>query len=241
MRRVVVTGGGAGIGYAIAEAFARAGDQVTITGRRKSVLEAAAAELGATPVAFDATDPLAVRAALDALPARVDALVNNAGGNTNLSRTTAADEDLAGVAADWRANLEANLLSAVLITTALGPRLAEHGRIVTIGSIAARGTGGGSYGAAKAALEAWTADLASELGPRGITANVVAPGLILDTEFFRGRLTDDGIATRVAATRNGRAGTPADVAATVRFLASPEAGHLTGQVIHVNGGAYLGR
>jgi len=112
--------------------------------------------------------------------------------------------------------------------------------VVTIGSIAAR-NGAGSYGAAKAAIEGWTASLASELGPRGITANVVSPGLVLDTEFFRGRLTEEGIAQRVAQTRDGRPGEPADVAATVRFLASPEARHITGQVVHVNGGAYLGR
>ncbi|WP_246017603.1 SDR family oxidoreductase [Micromonospora pisi] len=101
--------------------------------------------------------------------------------------------------------------------------------------------GAGAYGAAKAAVEAWTASLAGELGPRGITANVVAPGLIVDTEFFRDRMTPEGVDRRVAATRNGRAGTADDVAATIAFLASPAAGHLTGQVIHVNGGAYLGR
>jgi 3-oxoacyl-[acyl-carrier protein] reductase len=83
--------------------------------------------------------------------------------------------------------------------------------------------------------------VARELGPRGITANVVAPGLVVATEFFRDRLTDEGIHRRVAATQNGRPGTTDDIAATVAFLASPEAGHLTGQVIHVNGGAYLGR
>lgn len=90
-------------------------------------------------------------------------------------------------------------------------------------------------------MEGWTASLATELGPRGITANVVAPGLVLDTEFFRGRLTDAGIARRVADTRNGRPGRPGDVVSTVLFLASPAAGHITGQVVHVNGGAYLGR
>jgi len=108
-----------------------------------------------------------------------------------------------------------------------------------IGSIAAR-RGAGSYGAAKAAVEAWTADIASELGPRGITTNVVSPGLTLGSEFFRGRLTDARTDRLVAETRNGRPGTASDVAAAVTFLASPEAGHITGQVIHVNGGAYLG-
>ncbi|GAA3207313.1 SDR family NAD(P)-dependent oxidoreductase [Dactylosporangium siamense] len=240
MRSVIITGGATGIGYAVASAFAEAGDQVVITGRREGPLKEAAQRIGATAVAFDAADPTAVAAALPALPAHVDVLVNNAGGNTSFDRPDPADGDLEALAANWRANLDANLLSAVLVTAALAPRFTDHARIVTVGSIAAR-QGAGSYGAAKAAVEAWTASIASELGPRGITANVVAPGLILATEFFRDRLTDDGIGQRVAATRNGRAGAPGDVAAAVLFLAAPTAGHVTGQVVHVNGGAYLGR
>ncbi|MFC4057949.1 SDR family NAD(P)-dependent oxidoreductase [Planomonospora corallina] len=246
MREIVVTGGGTGIGHAIAAAFAAQGDRVTVTGRREHVLKEAADRLDAGRTGqvgyavFNAANPVAVGEALDRLPARVDVLVNNAGGNTDLDRAS-ADDDLMDVAESWWANLNANLMSAVLVTTALAPRLADGGRIVTIGSIAARGTGSGSYGAAKAALEAWTADLAAELGPRDITANVVSPGLVVETEFFRGRLTEEGVRRRVESTRNGRAGTPEDVAQTVRFLASPEARHITGQVIHVNGGAYLGR
>ncbi|HUR07368.1 MAG TPA: SDR family oxidoreductase [Nonomuraea sp.] len=239
MREVVVTGGGTGIGYAIAAMFASAGDRVTITGRREQVLKDAAARLGAAYLPFDAASPAAVKDAAGRLPERVDVLVNNAGGNTNLDRRQS--DDLLDVAEGWLANLNANLLSAVLVTTALLPRFAKGGRIITIGSIAARGTGSGSYGAAKAAVEAWTADLAAQLGPRGITANVVSPGLVLDTEFFRGRLTEEGVRARVENTRNGRPGTPSDVADSVLFLASPGARHLTGQVIHVNGGAYLGR
>ncbi|WP_449062974.1 SDR family NAD(P)-dependent oxidoreductase [Planomonospora algeriensis] len=246
MREIVVTGGGTGIGYAVAAAFVSQGDRVTITGRREHVLKEAADRLDSgraglvAAVAFNAANPVAVGEALDRLPSRVDVLVNNAGGNTNLDRP-ADDGDLMDVAEGWWANLNANLMSAVLVTSALLPRLADDGRIVTIGSIAARGTGSGSYGAAKAAVEAWTADLAAELGPRGVTANVVSPGLVVDTEFFRGRLTEEGVRRRVENTRNGRAGTPEDVAETVRFLASPQARHLTGQVVHVNGGAYLGR
>lgn len=236
---VVVTGGGTGIGYAAAEAFRRAGDQVTITGRREQVLTEAATSLGATPVVFDAADPAAVTSALADLPDRVDVLVNNAGGNTDLTSTGGDDGDLAHLAARCRANLDANLISAVLVTTALSPRLADNARIITIGSIAAK-KGAGSYGASKAAVEAWNADLSAELGSRGITANVVSPGLIVDTEFFHGRLSDDRARSLVAQTRTGRAGSPQDVAATIRFLAEAAAGHLTGQVLHVNGGAYLG-
>jgi 3-oxoacyl-[acyl-carrier protein] reductase len=240
MRQVVVTGGGTGIGLAIARAFIAQHAQVTITGRRPDVLKNAAHAIGAVAVAFDASDPMQVEAALPELPETVHVLVNNAGGNTDLAGPDIDEPSLGDVAAAWYANLDANVLSAVLVTTALAPRLAPHARIINVSSIAARG-GAGSYGAAKAAVEAWTAGLAAELGSRGVTANAVSPGLILDTEFFRGRLTAEGVATRVAATRNGRAGTPADVAAAVTYLASPEAGHVTGQVLHVNGGAYLGR
>ena len=143
------------------------------------------------------------------------------------------------MAAEWAGNFRANVLTAVLVTEAIRPRLPDNARIVTIGSIAARGTGG-SYGAAKAALEAWNAGLSRDLGPRGITANVVAPGYIEDTEFFPDAIREQRRAISIAQTRNKRVGTPADVAETVTFLASPGAGHLTGQIIHLNGGAYLG-
>ncbi|MFF4773013.1 SDR family NAD(P)-dependent oxidoreductase [Microtetraspora fusca] len=239
MRNVVITGGATGIGYAIARHFTEAGERVTITGRREHALKDAAARLGVAYAAFDATDPDAVGEAVERLPAAVHVLVNNAGGNTDRGRP--APQGLRAVAQAWRANLDLNLMSAVLVTTALLPRLGAGARVVNVGSIAARGTGSGSYGAAKAALESWTADLAAELGGSGGTANLVAPGLVLDTEFFGDGLDEEGIRRRVANTRNGRAGTPGDVAATVGFLASPDAGHITGQVIHVNGGAYLGR
>lgn len=86
MRQIIVTGGGTGIGYAIAEHFATAGDVVTITGRRRDVLDAAAAALGVTALPFDAADPEAVAAAAAQLPGHVDVLVNNAGGNTDFDR-----------------------------------------------------------------------------------------------------------------------------------------------------------
>ncbi|MEV5824362.1 SDR family oxidoreductase [Spirillospora sp. NPDC052242] len=164
--------------------------------------------------------------------------MNNAGGNTDRHRPAPAG--LAATRDAWLANLEANLVSAVLVTTALEPRLVPDGRVVTIGSIAGA-RGGGSYGAAKAGVVAWNADLAARLGGRGITANVVAPGLVEDTEFFGDTLGEERRAMLVGQAANKRAGTPADVAAAVAFLASPGAGHLTGQVVHLNGGAFLGR
>ncbi len=236
-REVVVTGGGTGIGYAVAAAFAAAGDRVTITGRRERVLTEAATLLGARPVVFDAADPATVESALGELPDRVDVLVNNAGGNTDFAGDT--EEGLAGFAAAFERNLRSNVVSAALVTHALRDRLADGARIVTIGSIAAH-TGAGSYGAAKAAAEAWNVSVAQEFGARGITANVVAPGLIGDTEFFHGKLSDRRRERLVGNTMNKRPGTPEDVTAVVTFLASPAAGHVTGQVVHVNGGAYLG-
>jgi len=163
VRQIVVTGGGTGIGYAIAAEFVRGGDQVAITGRREHVLKEAVSRLssladgdipgGAAGYAcFDAADPVAVSAALPQLPGRVDVLVNNAGGNTGFDRAPVGEGDLAGLAADWRANLDANLMSAVLVTAALTPRFAPGARIISFSSIAAR-RGAGSYGAAKAAVE----------------------------------------------------------------------------------------
>lgn len=237
MRQIVVTGGGTGIGREVAAAFAARGDRVVITGRRKDVLEQAAAELGTgvAAVSFDASDPAAVAAAVPLLPERVDVLVNAAGGNTDIGAQEPSD--LAGLAAAWRANLDVNVLTAVLVTAALQPRLAPGGAVVSISSIAAHRGGSGSYGAAKAAVEAWNLTLARELGQDDVTANVIAPGFIEATEFFRGRMTAERRAALVAQTATGRAGQPADIAGTVLFLASPAASHITGQTLHVNGGA----
>ncbi|WP_326954797.1 SDR family oxidoreductase [Amycolatopsis sp. NBC_01286] len=239
-RTVVITGGGTGIGATTAALFAAAGDTVTITGRREDVLAGTAAKLGVRYLAFDAADPGSVRAALDQLPGSVDVLVNNAGGNTDRQRPAVEPGDLDGVAAAWRANFEANVLTAVLVTEALTPRLADGARIVTVGSIAAK-QGSGSYGAAKAAIEAWNVDLARKLAGRGISANVVAPGVTLDTEFFQGTVTEDWVRARVSVAFDKRPGTPAETADTIFFLAGKGSGHLTGQVVHVNGGAYTAR
>ena len=239
-RTVIVTGGSRGIGYSVAAGFAAAGDRVLITGRHREPVEAAAAALGpgVTAAVCDASDPAEVEALQPALPAAVDVLVNNAGGNTDFDRPEA--RGLKELAASWRENLDANLLSAVLMTAAVDPRLAPGGAVISIGSIAAD-KGAGAYGAAKAGLASWNAGLAAELGPRDLTANVIAPGYIERTEFFRGRLTDRRRDSLITATANGRPGTPEDIAGTVLFLASPAARHITGQVIAVNGGAWTTR
>jgi 3-oxoacyl-[acyl-carrier protein] reductase len=169
-----VTGGGTGIGRAVAARLAAAGDQVVITGRRKDVLVETAAVIGASAVPFDAADPDAVGAALVDLPDRVDVLVNAAGGNPDLPGGPPSEDDLAAVRNSWLNNFEANVLSAVLVTTALLPRIADGARIVGLGSVTAR-SGQGSFGAVKATLEPWMSELAFRLGGRGITANVVSP------------------------------------------------------------------
>jgi 3-oxoacyl-[acyl-carrier protein] reductase len=244
MRVAYVSGGGSGIGRAVARSLALDDHQVLIFGRRAGRLRDAADAIRAAggrvdPVVVDLVDPVAVRDAVD--QAReiagdgVDVIVNAAGGTSPLPASS-----LVEVAAEWQDEWRINVLTAVLLTTAALPHLRRpDGRVINLSSIAAL-RGGGSYGAAKAALHAWTYSLAGQLGRNG-TANVVAPGYIEDTEFFRGGMTDSRRETLIGQTLNGRAGTPADIAATVHWLALPAAGHITGQVIQVNGGALLGR
>ena len=239
-RTAIVTGGGTGIGRAAAACLAAEGTTVTITGRRADVLERTASEIGARPVAFDASDVTSVEAALQDLPDQVDVLVNAAGANADLL-TGPPGTDLDAVRRSWCANFEANVLSAVLTTTALLPRLADGGRIINVGSVTAR-AGQGSYGAVKAALEPWTSELAFQLGHREITANVVSPGPTEGTDFFHGGdfppARREVVEARAA---DGRLGRADEVGALITFLASPQASHITGQVLHVSGGLHLGR
>jgi len=150
---------------------------------------------------------------------------------------------LDGIREGWQASFESNVLSAVLLVEALRPDLAaQAGRVVLLSSVAAlRGSGGGPYGAMKAALHAWAFDLASELGSHKGTANVIAPGFVPDTEFWAGRLTDDMLARRSGQTMVGRPGTPDEVASLVGWLLGADGGWVTGQVLSPNGGMVLGR
>lgn len=236
-RNVVITGGGTGIGAAVAARFAGDGDRVFLTGRRAEPLRSVAERLGPTAAweTCDVTDPAAIVRWCRTLPAGVDVLVNNAGGNTDFDRPP--PPDLAQLAESWLANLRANLVSAVLVTAALQERLAPGGAVISLGSIAAD-KGAGSYGAAKAAIASWNVDLAHDLGPRGVTANVVSPGFTQATEYFRDRLTDQRRNRLIEDTATGRPGTPDDVAGAIHFLASPAARQITAQVLAVNGGAF---
>ncbi|MGC5028988.1 SDR family NAD(P)-dependent oxidoreductase [Micromonospora sp. DT229] len=245
-RLAVVSGGGTGIGAAVARTLVADGCSVLVLGRRAEVLAATADRIGAQtgrpeavrPVPVDLTDPEQIGRVLEAVGDRpVDVLVNNAG-----AFHSAQEDTLAGIAAYWRATLDTNVLTAVLLTEALRPMLRRPGgRVILISSIAAQRGGDEAYAAAKAALHGWAYSLAAQLGPEQITVNVVSPGYVAETELFLGRMTPEGHAKRVAATLVGRAGTPDDIAESIRYLASPAAGYVTGQILGVNGGSVLGR
>jgi 3-oxoacyl-[acyl-carrier protein] reductase len=246
-RTVVVSGGGTGIGRAVARRFALAGDEVIIVGRRHRVITQAAdslnEETGRPAVEAVAADLSRTKDVdrVGSLVARdheaIDVVVNNAGGVGGQP-----GEGLGGTEADWEAEFRRNVLTAVLLTTALEARLRRPGAsIVNVSSIAALAGGGDSYSGAKAAIIGWTIDLAIRLGPDGIRANAVVPGYITDTEFFGDRMTAERHQRLVDRTLLGRPGTPEDVAGGVYFLASDDAASITGQLLHINGGALLGR
>jgi 3-oxoacyl-[acyl-carrier protein] reductase len=239
-RIVLVTGGGNGLGKAVAARFRAGDDAVIITGRNTERLTATAVEIDARPITCDATDPRQVARMADELGADLDVVVNMAGGNTDFDRSGGQRTRLEQVMTAWRANLDANLLSAVLTTTAVLEKLRPGGSIINIGSIGAE-YASTSYGAAKAALAAWTAGLSSEVGPQALTANLIAPGYIAETDFFHGNLSEQRRTALIDATHNGRSGHPSDIAETTYFLASDGARHITGQTLHVNGGAHTTR
>ncbi len=188
----------------------------------------------ATPC--DLTEAAAIEELRGHLPESVDVLIHSTGGNVEIG--SEAPTNLGAVANNWKANFALNVLSAVLLTEAVSDRFARHARLITIGSIAAH-TGAGSYGAAKSALRAWTLDQAEELGANvGGTANLVSPGLTMDTGFFKGLLTEDRIERLAEATLVNRVSSIDDVVACCAFLWSEAGRQLTGQSFHVNGGAY---
>jgi len=239
-RIALVTGAGRGLGRAIALELARAGAAVALVGRSEPPLAAVAAEIQAAGgravvCAGDVGlpgDVARIAAHCTDVLGPVDVLVNNAG---VLSRGPVWAVDLA----TWEQALRTNLTGPYLLCQALAPAMRERrwGRIVNIASITAQ-TGGVSgsvaYSASKGGLLAFTRTLARDLAPFGVTVNAVAPGQI-DTGMSDS-LTPEQLRAVVALIPLGRLGSPAEIAATVRFLASEEAGYITGATLDVNGG-----
>ncbi|CAH2602087.1 SDR family oxidoreductase [Rhodovastum atsumiense] len=240
-KQAIVTGGSSGIGLGIARALVGAGYRVVLIGRTEARLIEAAASLGAAASwrRADVGRRAEVEAALDGLD-RVDLLVNAAGFVRGVSLATPAGE----ADAAWDAVIAGNLTGSFLMAHAVAPLLAAPGgRIISISSIAAQ-TGGSrpgslAYAAAKSGLHGLTYALARELAPRGITANVIAPGFVAATGFT-GAWPEERIAAILAQTPLGRAGAPDDIAAAVLWLASEAAGFVTGAVIPINGGWRIG-
>jgi 3-oxoacyl-[acyl-carrier protein] reductase len=233
----LVTGATGGIGAAIATALHAQGARVAITGRRAAELAALAAALGGEGVLVapaDLADPAAPAALVETVEAGLgplDILVNNAGFTRDMLALRMGD-------ADWNAVLEVDLTAPFrLARSALrGMMKRRSGRIVSIASIVGvtGNAGQANYAAAKAGLIGMSKSLAQEVATRGVTVNVVAPGFV-KTAMTDG-LPEAARAALLSRIPTQRMGTPEDVAGAVAWLASTEAGWVTGQTIHVNGG-----
>jgi 3-oxoacyl-[acyl-carrier protein] reductase len=238
----LVTGAGQRAGRSIAQLLGRQGAAVIVNDivadRAESVVgEIQAAGGKATAEAFDVTDLEAVKAGVAAASARlgpVDILVNNAGNGGAVDMQRQRFVELSPD--QWKGVIDVNLYGVMNCIHAVLPSMTERkwGRIITISSGAAihsRGAGYGHYGAAKAGSLGLMRHIASESGPDGITSNGVALGLIREGESEMYNAIQASLPTR-------RRGTPEDLAALCLYLASREAGWLTGQTIHLNGGDY---
>lgn len=231
-RSVLVTGGNRGIGLAIARGFAAAGDAVTITYRSGEPPD------GLAGVRCDVTDPTSVDVAFKEVEERqgpVEVLVANAGITKDTLLLRMSEDEFTSV-------LDTNLTGTfrVVKRAARGMLRARRGRIVLIGSVVGLlgSPGQVNYAASKAALVGMARSLARELGSRGITANVVAPGYV--ESDLTAVLSDERKAEILSGIPLGRYGEGDEVAACVRWLASDEAGYITGAVIPVDGGLGMG-
>lgn len=236
-KTALVTGASGGIGSAIAKALVGQGAKVALSGTREEALKAVAAEIGGDTVILpcNLSDAVAVDAlvpqAVEALGGKLDILVNNAGVTRDNLAMRMKDEE-------WDQVIRVNLEAAFrLIRAAAKPMMkARFGRVISITSVVGTtgNPGQANYAASKAGLVGMSKALAQELASRHITVNCVAPG------FISSAMTDvlpdaqkDALLGKIPA---GKLGEGSDVAAAVVYLASTEAGYVTGQTLHVNGG-----
>ena len=235
-RTVLVTGGNRGIGLACARTFAEQGDRVAVNCRGEAPPEVL--EAGLLPVACDITDADQVEAAVARVEEElgaVEVLVSNAGITRDSLVLRMSDDDFTDV-------LEANLTGGFRVArrAVKGMMRARWGRIVFVSSIAGRigQAGQSNYAASKAGLVGLGRSFAKEFASRGVTVNVVAPGPIA-TDMLSA-LPKDQLDAYADAVPLGRLGRPEEIAAAVRFLASDEAGYITGAVLPVDGGLFMG-
>jgi 3-oxoacyl-[acyl-carrier protein] reductase len=237
---VLVTGASRGIGAAIADELAAQGATVIGTATSESGARAIGERLaahGGHGRELNVTDAAAVESLIDSIGKEfgaVSILVNNAGITRDNLLMRMKDED-------WQAILDTNLTSVYRTSKAVmrGMMKARKGRIINIASvIGVTGNAGQSnYAAAKAGIIAFSKSLAKEIGSRGVTVNVVAPGFI-DTDMTRA-MPEEAKSALVGQIALGRLGEPADIARAVAFLAGPSASYITGETLHVNGGMYM--
>jgi len=236
----LVTGASRGIGAAIAAELASLGAVVIGTATSQAGAEAIGERLAASGGAgrvLDVTDAAAVDALIEEIGKTFGApsiLVNNAGITRDQLLMRMREED-------WQAIIDTNLSSVFRTSRAVlrGMMKARKGRIISIASVIGLtgNPGQANYAAAKAGIIAFSKSLAREIGSRGITVNVVAPGFI-DTDMTR-VLPEEQKKALIGQIALGRLGEPADIARAVAFLASPAAAYITGETLHVNGGMYM--
>lgn len=232
----LVTGASRGIGKAIAERLAAEGARVIGTATSEAGAEAIQAwlgPLGGQGKLLDVRDAAACEALVGEI-AGLSILVNNAG-VTRDTLLLRMKED------DWATVIDTDLSSIFRLSKAVlrGMMKARHGRIISIGSVVGTmgNPGQANYAAAKAGLIGFSKSLAREIGSRGITVNVIAPGFI-ETDMTQ-KLGDEAKASLQKQIPLERLGKPEDIAAAVAFLASKEAGYITGETLHVNGGMLM--